>query len=301
LDTTRHQPSLLEPDRFIYNRWVMSMATPLRRRRWFQFGLRTMFVMIALVAIPLSWIVKERRQSRYEFQIAEQLRGTGCEGLILGGPYDLWELSLQGKPQAWWRNLARMVLGERIIGVWGLKPESDDPTLLTGLTSFQILNFQTTKATDLTLLPQLRNLRSLHLSNATLKDLTPLVGLTDLQCLLVNSNQVGDLTPLAGLINLKALVLSHTHASDLTPLIGLSDLQSLHICYSKVTDLKPLVMFKKLDWLDLEGTPTQDITPVAEIKSLHYLRVKSTGVSKEQIEALQKALPNCKIDQDPFP
>jgi len=56
-----------------------------------------------------------------------------------------------------------------------------------------------------------------------------------------------------------------------------------------------------LECLNLQGTRVSDITPLAGLTKLTTLRVKESPVSKEQVEALQKALPNCKIDHDPFP
>ena len=83
----------------------MSIANP-PRRRWFRFRLRTLLIVVAVVAIPLAWIAKERRQSQHEQQIAAQLREQGFTFLACGGPYDSALLYDQRKPQGWWRDLA---------------------------------------------------------------------------------------------------------------------------------------------------------------------------------------------------
>ena len=50
------------------------------KRRWFRFSLRSLLVLVVVVAIPLGWIAKERRQSQREKVIAEQLRVQGAAG-----------------------------------------------------------------------------------------------------------------------------------------------------------------------------------------------------------------------------
>ena len=162
-------------------------------RRWLRFRLRTLLIAVAVVAVPLAWIAKERRQSRYEMQNVEQLRKQGFQVLKIGGQYDLWELDANGRPLSWWRNLTRRVLGERVLDV-------------------------------------------LH--------------------------------------------------NQLDP---------------EVYDFTPLARFTSLEFLYLDGSKVHDLTPLMGLKRLRYVSLTNVPVSKEQIEALQLAVPNCKIDHDPFP
>jgi hypothetical protein len=39
----------------------------------FRFSLRMVLIFVAIVAVPLAWVAKERRQSQHEIQVAEQL------------------------------------------------------------------------------------------------------------------------------------------------------------------------------------------------------------------------------------
>ena len=188
-------------------------TTPPTRRRWFQFELRTMFVVVIVVAIPLTWVVKERRRSLYEHQFAKQLRSQGFKEVTLGGIYDSSKLRGRGEPQGWWRDLARQILGERILTAY-LPPH----------------NFS-------------------------------------------------DLTPLTGLTNLQMLAFSHTSVSDLAPLIRL----------------------EKLRAVELSGTQVRDLTPLLRLKNLVFVGLRGAPVTSEQVDALQKSLPNCKIDRDQFP
>jgi Leucine-rich repeat (LRR) protein len=53
--------------------------------------------------------------------------------------------------------------------------------------------------------------------------------------------------------------------------------------------------------LEIKGTNVSDLTPLASLTNLTILRVNDSPVTKQQVETLQKALPNCKIDREPFP
>jgi hypothetical protein len=185
------------------------MPTP-PRRRWFRFRLRTILILMAIAAMPLAWIAKERRESQYDLQIAEEFKTQGFIEIGIGSPYDSLKLRGEGIPQGWWRDLAWRVLGGRVVAVGG-----------------------------------------------SLKDLTPISGLTKLQLLFIDQSRISDLSPLSGLSNLQQLVIANTQVNDVTPLLRL----------------------KKLEYFNCQGTP----------------------ISKEQIEKLKEAMPNCKIEHDPFP
>ena len=64
---------------------------------------------------------------------------------------------------------------------------------------------------------------------------------------------------------------------------------------TQVSDLSPLAGLNNLEGLNLNGTQVGDLSPLAGLNNLTSLRLDSTQVSKEQIEMLQKALPNCEI------
>ena len=66
-------------------------------------------------------------------------------------------------------------------------------------------------------------------------------------------------------------------------------------------DVTPLVGLKDLQILYLQDTQVGDLTPLAGLMSLKFLSLSNTPITKEQIDALQKSLPNCDIEHDPFP
>ncbi|HEY2841914.1 MAG TPA: leucine-rich repeat domain-containing protein [Pirellulales bacterium] len=237
------------------------------RSRRFRFSLRTLLAVVIVVAIPVAWIAKERRQSAHEEQVAEQLLQYGFVYAELSGPYDSLELSRKATPQGWWRDLAREIMGERILEIAG--PPFPNPTRWPLVSAFN--------------------------------DITPLAGLTKLESLYLRNSQIRDLTPLAGLTNLQELIIYVNPVSDLKPLAGLKNLKTLDIRRTPVSDLKPLASLKNLEGVNINDTQVSDLTPLAGLTKLKSVSVKRSPVSKGQVEALQKALPNCKIEHDPFP
>lgn len=234
------------------------------RRRWFRFRLRTLLIVVAVVAIPLAWIAKERRQSQIELQFAEELRALGFEGIALGGPYDVRDGHLFDEPQVLWRNFARQVLGDRV--------------------------FRVTAYGDAHI--------SLMKLPVNLKEITRFAELKSLEWLDIEGAKIDDLTPLAGLHQLEWLTISDTKVSNVSPLAGLTRLRGLHLGQTSVSDLKPISGLKNLEVLDLQGTRCQDFAPLAGLTKLETLVLWRTAATREQIDVLQKALPNCEIQHD---
>ena len=115
----------------------------------------------------------------------------------------------------------------------------------------------------------------------------------------IQHHQVNDLTPLAGFKSLKWAALSGTQVRDLTPLTKLTSLSWLGLAKTHVSDLTPLVGLKDLSSIGLKGTQVRDLTPLAKLTTLRGLDLINTPVSKEQVEKLRHALPNCNIQWSP--
>ena len=115
------------------------------------------------------------------------------------------------------------------------------------------------------------------------------------------TDNVADISPVRALAGLKILycpgsVASKGRLSDLSPLEGMK-LTRLHFRFAPVSDLSPL-RGMPLDKLMCYTTPVSDLSPLEDCKSLTSLMVKTTKVTAAQVVALQKALPNCKVDWD---
>jgi hypothetical protein len=192
----------------------MSFAQP--RRRWFprSFGMRTLLVLIIVLALPLGWIAKERRQSAYELDLAEQLRKQSFSDIQFAGPYDTKDLSGKNPPPVWWHKSARQLLGERVFLLGSARAELNDLGPLAECTNLQGLEATSAAIHDLAPLSTLLSLKVLYLDHTQIQDLTPLAGLTKLQHLAIRGTKVSDLSPLRKLTGLQWLDVCDTQASD---------------------------------------------------------------------------------------
>jgi len=110
-------------------------------------------------------------------------------------------------------------------------------------------------------------------------------------------DSVRNLTPLSKLTKLKTLSMGGTKVTNLTPLSKLTKLKTLSLRDTKVTNLTPLSKLTKLKWLDLSNTKVTNLTPLSKLTKLKRLYLLGTNVSKSQVAALKKALPNLRIER----
>ena len=242
------------------------------RRRRFRFSLRTLLVLMIVLAIPLGWIAKERRQSAREHETAESIKDA-FEVSFYCGPFDSLELREQGKPQGFWPDLAKHLLGERIPWISSIRPELSNIEPLRRLSSLQLVSLSGTQVSDLRPIAELGHLRWLYLDGTQVSELSSLAGLSHLMHLDISYTQVSELRALGSLTTLERLRIHHTGVTDLTPLADLTNLRVLELHHTEVRDLTPLFSLNKLKELDLTGI----------------------SVSIDQIAALRNALPNCKV------
>jgi len=190
-----------------------------------------------------------------------------------------------------------------------------DVSPLCGMVGLKALNCSGRKLSDLSPLKGMK-LSLLQCDGTKVDDLSPLMGmpLTTLKC---GGTPVSDLTPLKGM-PLKHLWLHMTQVSDLSPLQGMP-LYTLNCEGTAVLDLSPLKGMTLLgtlmlhntkinDLSNLKGLPisqlqiyntlVSDLSPLEGCKSLRSLDIKQTKVTPASVAALQKALPNCKIEWD---
>lgn len=302
------------------------IAEPLQsRRRWYRYSMRGLLAFITIVACILGWIVKEQRQSEIERQVGIKFQydqqnefGEPLTSMVYLGPYDSLELHKKKKPQGWWRELARYLLGERVYEVHiSSSVSSSDFPLIARLKYLEELSLDTTSASNLIPLSGLENLKKLHLYNRGYGcDLIPLSELRNLEWLILSATSDEDLTPLAGLKSLKSLQVTSSSVSDLTPLLGLKNLVLLDLSHSSsVDDLSPISGLLQLEELNLKGTSVTNLTPIAGLKNLKVLHlglvselaplaglkglkelyVSGTSSIDEQVNSLQQILPDCTI------
>ncbi len=104
-----------------------------------------------------------------------------------------------------------------------------------------------------------------------------------------------DLSPLSGM-SVETLRCYRTRVYDLTPLRGLP-IRELEVHSTEVQDLSPLRGMSLVS-LNCSSSKVSNLSSLSDSLSLRFLRVKSTSITATQVAALQKALPNCKIEWD---
>jgi internalin A len=72
-------------------------------------------------------------------------------------------------------------------------------------------------------------------------------------------------------------------------------LQTLSLANTDITNLDPLKGLTSLHWLSLEETKVSNLEPLKGLVALEELDLAGTQAKKEDIDALQEALPNLKI------
>ncbi|NQU24115.1 MAG: hypothetical protein HQ567_22765 [Candidatus Nealsonbacteria bacterium] len=257
---------------------------PQPKRRWYQYSVRGLFVLMTLVAIACSWYT-------VEMQKAMKRRATIAEIYELGGCVWYYDARYPDtfEPPRWYSWL-RKLHGEEHLGnarsVNFVGPKITDAGLvqLENLTDLEALNLWSTQITDAGLvhLKGMAKLERLILGQGTqITDvgLEYLKGLTNLKVLWVCDADITDagLVHLKGLTNLESLVLTNTQITE----VGLEHLKGL----------------KNLKELGLQRTRVMDagMEHLKGLTNLETLNVRNTLVTEKGVENLQQASPNCTI------
>ena len=178
-------------------------TTPKPRRRWLQYSLRTLLVLMLVISVPLGVLASKIRRARAQRVVVQEIQELGGMAIHCGGldPREKWP------PR---------------VPLWLLKILGDD--------FFRTINYvqlRGPKATDAELarLRALPQIRSLHLRSSRVTDagLVHVCRLLHLRNLSLNSTGVTDagLVCLRGLTSLKSLSLEETHVTA----AGVAELQ----------------------------------------------------------------------------
>lgn len=127
------------------------------------------------------------------------------------------------------------------------------------------------------------------------KKFIPLRHCKHLKALDLGHNEIKDLDFLEPLNDLRILILAQCRIEDISVLSKMENLEYLELFNNKITDLSPLEGLQNLKHLNLCHNPFTDITPLFKLKSLKRLWISKEYLTKEQVSALEAALPDCKF------
>ena len=130
----------------------------------------------------------------------------------------------------------------------------------------------------------------------TSETFAPLRYCKDLMMLDLGHCDITDISFISGMEHLRVLILADNEITDLSPLAGLQELEYVEVFLNKIRDFSPLANKPRLVDLNIYYNPIQDLSPLATDTALQRLWLGQCGLSTGQINALKKALPNCKIN-----
>jgi hypothetical protein len=254
------------------------------KRRWFQFSLRMLLVLVLIVSVPLGWLDVKRRQARDRRQTLAAIKKLG--GI---GDYDC-HVDASGKPihhgPAWLRKLYGDDLFDTVsmLRLWG--PQTTDDALIhvRALPELQRLDLRETAITD--------------------AGMAHLQGLTQLQWLPLEGTQVTDagLVHLRGLTRLRELDLTGLPITDagMAHLQGLTQLRRLVLTNNPITDAgcAHVSRLTKLRELDLTGTQVTDagMVHLQGLTQLRRLVLNETNVTMAELRRRKQVLPELGIE-----
>ena len=270
------------------------IASLLFRSR-FQFSIRSLLVLVVVVAIPCSWMMQEIKRQRKAVAAINESGGQ----VSWYGPFGpIW--------------LTRLLGDDFFLAVYSVQwpgPQVTDADLehLTGLKQVRLLLLDSTQVSDAGLekLKGLKQLEILSLNETKITDagLEHVKGLKQLKQLSVYGTKITDagLEHLKGLKQLHTLSLGGTKITDagLEHLKGLDQLYALWLNPGEITDagLANLKGFTKLHNLQIGGTRVTDagLENLTGLKQLRFLGIGGTKVTDAGMKKFQKVLPHCAI------
>jgi hypothetical protein len=177
-------------------------TTPKPRRRWLQFSLRTLLVLILVCGCGLGWLARETQRVRTQREAAKAIEQLG--GAVSYDPVSGFGVR---RVVAWLGQLFGEDLSRDVTWVVLSGTQVSDSGLvhLQGLTQLKVLRLNDTQVSNagLTHFQGLMQLIALSLDNTQISDagLAHLRGLTQLHVLGLANTQVND----AGLVHLQGL------------------------------------------------------------------------------------------------
>lgn len=315
---------------------MAASQSPKPRRRWFQFSLRSLLVLVTVFAVWLGLQVNRANRQRRAVEAISAMGGqfsydyqrqpkrpspfpSAAAALGIADPLPhSYNLKAEPPGPAWLRKLigahyfiapVRLRINDqRVVDEDGLRYLRD----LSHLEELSLGTFAL-RPQDLDHLKNLTKLRLLQLGimledDAGQWDFDALSRFRELRVLSASGSYLkgSDLAHLRAATDLRQLFAYRTEINDegLAHLKGLKNLEMLGLADTAVTDdgLEQLAKLPNLVYLSLNNTALTDVglEHLAKIRSLRELELYGTRVTADGIEQLRTALPNCRV-QCQFP
>ncbi len=258
-----------------YNRLVTTTSKP--RRRWFQYSLRLLLLVMPLACIGTGWMANRMHRVSKERAATEAIERFGGSVGILYADF---------RSESLGRAFLRELFGNKFFAHADSADISNDAATkyLAEFARLRELTLQGSQITDgglehLTDLMQLRVLRLIgtHVTDAGLPYLE---GLAQLEELRIAGSQVTD----AGLEHLQGLTQLHSLRVDGCTQVSDAGLENL----------KELTQLKDLSLIDTQVTDA-GLEHLKGFGRLQVLHLGNTKVSDSGVRRLQQALPGCRI------
>ena len=279
--------------------------TPAPKRRWFRWSLRTMFVVVGIVAV---WGTYYFSPPKREGRAIRALERAG-----IGVSYDFQRAFLPTSP------LAPKELNNS--KAWGYSyqvaaPGSSLVRALFGKEFFQAafcVSFDNAPVSveDFSHVAQLQYVRDLWMHNAGIGDdhMVSLAGLATLESVILSDNKISDrgLAYLSQSTDLQRLELSKNNVdgTGLKYLKRATNLRHLGLHDNPVSDegLVHLTTFTDLAHLGLANSNITDqgLRHLFRLSNLQYLGLSGTHVTKAAATEFQNRFPNCKVESYGLP
>jgi len=279
---------------------IVALLTP--KRRWAQFSLASMFVVVTVLCVWLSVVVNRANRRRDALEAIK----------VWGGHIEYDDDTRSPSPSPWHDRLRTVFGDDNAAHVGGVVLPSNWESMTRKFHGgwsgvFNVTNGRVVDDDGLGKVAELTSMTNLDLAWTDIGDagLAHLQGLTKLSSLVLLYTNVTDdgLRFLAGMSRLDSLDLSGTQISDrglasLRPLVNLSFL-SLDSTSVTAKGIEHLAGMSKLERLQLFGTKVGDdsFDSLARLTSLKNLDIRYTAISKEGHSRLAEALPNCSISE----
>lgn len=262
------------------------MTTEPPKRRWFQFRLRTLLIIVLVLSLPLSWFAWKMEKARRQRTTIIEIESLGGR-VIYDWQADLhhWD-AMQRPDHSWQRRLFGDDFCDQAYSATLRGPEFFDSRLdlLKGLDGLKwvIVRDARVMGSGLASLRGIACLEGVSVDNCPLTDdgLKHLQECSDLECVCLRKTEIsGDgLKYLAGLTSLRRLWLDDCRITD-----------------AGLRHLEPLFCLEEL-WLDNTLISDDGLTYVKGLPNLKYLKIRNTKVTPEGVEHLREVLPErCQI------